>query len=574
MGRIISYDEKVQIAADDYLVVDSSIDGTRKIKASLLADADAIEELSESVSAQFPEINGVILPPKFAVGSRYVDNGLDKWATNTNRISFAQGTYINLKQGDVVTKDSAVYVFGGGYSTDNGVTFTTIPNGYGPYTAPSDGLYFFNLAKPTGEEWTAEEALNGWKYISFNRADSMMDTVNALASDTTLNNVKDAIGYEVGPIDPTEFYTMPNTGKGLNYLGQLVDESVSDTSDYIELNDMFYDVVRIVTNTTKYGLGSICYYKADKTFIKRVQPGTSYDFSIYNGETVVWLGIDKTVANAKYVRFTARNDYGFRYWIVYNGYKAGILDRYKTLPLYGKKIVNFGDSIFGNTRPPKDISTYLAELTGATVYNCGFGGCEMSTHAIADYTPFSMCSLADAVATGIWTSQETNAALSEMPSYFPETVALLKNIDFSNIDIVTIGYGTNDWNNGSPLDNGGKADMSYFADALRYSIETLLTAFPNLRIFVCTQTYRFFMDANNQFVDDCKTHTNSHGKTLTDFVNKTMEVAEEYNLPCINNYNIGMNKYSRSQYFSATDGTHPTYVGNRLIASHIAKTIY
>ena len=38
MGRIITYEEKAQIAADDYLVVDSPTDGTQKIKASLLVD--------------------------------------------------------------------------------------------------------------------------------------------------------------------------------------------------------------------------------------------------------------------------------------------------------------------------------------------------------------------------------------------------------------------------------------------------------------------------------------------------------------------------------------------------------
>ena len=45
MSRIIAYEEKAQIAADDYLVVDSSTDGTRKIKASLLADADEIDSI-------------------------------------------------------------------------------------------------------------------------------------------------------------------------------------------------------------------------------------------------------------------------------------------------------------------------------------------------------------------------------------------------------------------------------------------------------------------------------------------------------------------------------------------------
>ena len=521
---------------------------------------------------QFPEINGVILPPKFAIGSRYVDNGEDKWTANNNRLSFAKGTFITLKQGDVVTKDSSIYTFSGGYSTDNGSTFTVVSNTFGPYIAPADGLYFFNISKPDNGTFSDEDIPNGWKYIHFTRSGSMKDTVDSLVSDNTVEEIKDAIDFEIAPITPTSYYQMI-ADTGLNSTGQETADTNQEASDFIDLDDL-YDICRVVQNTTKYGLGSICYYTATKSFIRRDQPGTNYDFSIYNGETVAWLSIDKTVTNAKYVRFCGNDNYGFKYWVVYNGAKAAVLDAYSKLPFYGKKIVNFGDSIFGNTRPPKDVSSYIANLTGATVYNCGFGGCEMSAHANSNYDPFSMYRLADAVATNVWTSQETAAAVSGMPSYFADTVTLLKSIDFSKIDIITIGYGTNDWNNGSPLDNGGDSDMSYFADALRYSIETLLTAFPNLRIFICTQTYRFFMNASYEFVDDSNTHENSHNVKLTDFVAKTKEVAESYQLPVIDNYMIGMNRYNRSVYFPATDGTHPNPTGNKLIAGNMAHNIF
>ncbi|MBO7663003.1 MAG: hypothetical protein J6U01_06495, partial [Clostridia bacterium] len=59
-----------------------------------------------------------------------------------------------------------------------------------------------------------------------------------------------------------------------------------------------------------------------------------------------------------------------------------------------------------------------------------------------------------------------------------------------------------------------------------------------------------------------------------DFVDKTIEVGEEYHLPVINNYEIGMNKYNRSYYFYSTDGTHPKPEGNELIADNIANKIY
>lgn len=247
--------------------------------------------------------------------------------------------------------------------------------------------------------------------------------------------------------------------------------------------------------------------------------------------------------------------------------------------LKGKKIVNFGDSIFGNKRPPYDISTYIANETGATVYNCGFGGCRMATH---DYSrrdtwgQFSMFELADAIADDDWTGQDAAIAdttWSERPAYFAETLALLKSIDFSEVDIVTIAYGTNDFTAAVTLDNANdNKDTSTFAGALRYSIETLLTAYPNLRIVCCGQTYRWW-DSSGEFVDDSNDHEVG-GQLLTQFVAKTEEVAKEYNLQFLNNYYIGIGKFTRSTFFTLPDTTHPNNVGTKLIATHMIKELY
>lgn len=241
---------------------------------------------------------------------------------------------------------------------------------------------------------------------------------------------------------------------------------------------------------------------------------------------------------------------------------------------HGKTIVNFGDSIFGNRRPPDDISTHLAKLTGATVHNCGFGGCRMSQHHNSNYDPFSMCRLADAIVSKDWTLQDT-ASTSDVPYYFENVLAILKELDFSKVDIITIAYGTNDFASDVNLDNTDNPhDTTTFAGALRYSVEKLLGAYPHLKIFVCSQTYRFWMDENNVFTEDSDTHQNGDGKKLTDFVGKTEEMTKELHLPYINNYDIGMNKYNRGYYFSETDGTHPLTVGCHLIAEHIAKELF
>lgn len=245
-------------------------------------------------------------------------------------------------------------------------------------------------------------------------------------------------------------------------------------------------------------------------------------------------------------------------------------------PLKNKVIVNFGDSIFGNARPPEDISTRLAELTGALVHNCGFGGCRMSYHPYASYDAFSMCRLADAITTGDFTLQ--TAALSdttnEVPSYFAVTLALLKSIDFNEVDIITIAYGTNDFN-GQPLDDDNdKYNQRSFAGALRYSIEKIIETFPHIRIFVCSQYYRYWKDDNGNFSEDTDTSINVANNTTLEFVEKTKEVANEYKLPYIDNYHsLGINKFNRN-YYLQTDGVHHEKTGRVLIAEHLAKALY
>ena len=256
--------------------------------------------------------------------------------------------------------------------------------------------------------------------------------------------------------------------------------------------------------------------------------------------------------------------------------------------LHGKIIVNFGDSIFGLRRPPDDISTKLAALTGATVHNCGFGGCTMAWHgsgtsanpSFTSYDPFSMYRLADEIVKADddatkWELQDAAIASdTSLPSYYPEALQILKDLDFSAVDIITIAYGTNDLTRDNTLDNeSDRYKTTTFAGALRYSIEKLLTAYPHLKIFLCSQTFRFWVK-NGEVTNTVDNFVTTKGNKLTDFIAKTEEVAKEYNLPYINNYDVGMNLYNRGYYFSATDGTHPLTVGLHLIAANMAKELF
>lgn len=247
------------------------------------------------------------------------------------------------------------------------------------------------------------------------------------------------------------------------------------------------------------------------------------------------------------------------------------------LPLVGKTIVNFGDSIFGNKRDPFSVSYALENLTGATVYNCGFGGTDMAARSSATWDAFSMYRLAYAIANNDFSLQDTaiEDTTAGLLSYFPSTLSLLKSIDFNDVDIITIAFGTNDFTGNIVLDNESDPDdTTKFCGALRYSLDQIMAAFPHIKIFVCGQTYRFWMDSSNVFIDDSDTHENGNDDKLTDFVAATKSVSDEYHVPFIDNYNIGINKINRSYYFPTNDGTHQNYLGAELIAEHIKHKLY
>ncbi len=243
--------------------------------------------------------------------------------------------------------------------------------------------------------------------------------------------------------------------------------------------------------------------------------------------------------------------------------------------LMGKTIVNFGDSIFGNARPPIDVSTFLAENTGATVYNCAFGGCRMGVHT-GHWDAFSMYRLAEAIASNDYTLQDDALNYEDRTSYAEEPLAVMKSIDFSALDILTIAYGANDFTGNNPIDNTDNLmDTSTVCGALRYTIETLLTAYPNLRVFVLLPTYRFWIDSANAYTDDVFSHVNDLGKTLVDYNAAIADTAKAYNIPVIDNFaELGINKVNRYQYFPETDGAHHNETGRKLLAKHLAHKLW
>lgn len=240
-------------------------------------------------------------------------------------------------------------------------------------------------------------------------------------------------------------------------------------------------------------------------------------------------------------------------------------------PLAGKMCVCFGDSITGNYVAPFDYPSVLASKTGMTVINGGVGGCRMAQHPSGGYTAFSMYSLADSIASGDWSVQD--AAIDSVSSpNTAEHLAALKEVDWSALDFITILYGTNDFMGGVAIgeDDSGM-NTSQFKGALRYSIETILNAYPKIRMVLLTPIYRFWTE-DGAVTDSDSRERESDGVKLTDFVDAVISVGKEYKLPVFNLYNsLGINKINRTTFLK--DGVHPSEAGLERIGESIAARL-
>ena len=242
------------------------------------------------------------------------------------------------------------------------------------------------------------------------------------------------------------------------------------------------------------------------------------------------------------------------------------------LKLNGKTMINFGDSIFGRGQGASGISGRLAYKTGATVYNCGLSGTAMAIRqSLPYYNPFAMCNLADAIASGNFSTQEAALSESDIPAQAPQVTALLENLDFSTIDYVTIALGTNDWGGtGAVIDNTeNKYDTTAVCGALRHSIETILNAYPKAIIIILSTIYRAKI-TEGAYTDQ---GANGRGYTLQDLNTALRGVADEYHLKFIDNFNVGFNKWTCPQYYASNDGTHPDIAGFEVLAENISAHI-
>ena len=243
------------------------------------------------------------------------------------------------------------------------------------------------------------------------------------------------------------------------------------------------------------------------------------------------------------------------------------------LGLAGKTVVNFGDSIFGNVRGVSSVSQAIADNSGAEVINVGFGGSFASQRPDADWNEMTFYKLSDCISSGDYSSLNREPVRS-LRDYFSEHIDKLMSINWNNVDIITLAYGTNDFTGYKTLDNtSDKFDVDTYGGALRYGLRNIMTAYPHLKVLIITPIYRYYLDKEGNFIEDSDTRVESGG-SFRGFVEKAMEIAQEFKVPYLNAHDkLGINRYNKDIYFNAPDTTHPNPTGNKKYGELIARKL-
>lgn len=231
----------------------------------------------------------------------------------------------------------------------------------------------------------------------------------------------------------------------------------------------------------------------------------------------------------------------------YNGVYESYAD------LRDKKVFFLGDSVFGNFRDETAISTFFADMTGASVYNTSLGG--VSAVSVADD------STEIGTAFAFLTKDADKDAFDRIfPSYEPHDTFIRAEADLSGTDgedcIFIVEYGLNDYL--------GAQRVEDYSAAMEHIILTLKSKYPSGQVLVLAPGYISKYSLGDYIFDE-------GGSMLREYRDETVAVSEKTGTPCINLMDIPGFSQENCDDFILPDGIHYNEKGRYMIAQHLAR---
>ncbi len=237
-------------------------------------------------------------------------------------------------------------------------------------------------------------------------------------------------------------------------------------------------------------------------------------------------------------------------------------------------VVIMGDSIMGQSRGETSVAEQLENMLGVPVYNGAFGGtCLAMQEDIKDnYTSdlMNMVGLSKAIVADDFGVQQTARSRRDITDYYAAVVDELECVDFSQVEVLVLAFGVNDYHAGVPLDNAANPMDEYtYGGALRSVVTTIRQRYPDMRIVLATPTYAWYR-SNGLTCEEYMTGD----AFLEDYVEKEIAIARELGVEVIDLYHdVYPHEVWEDWEIYTEDGLHPNESGRALLATLLAEKL-
>lgn len=261
-------------------------------------------------------------------------------------------------------------------------------------------------------------------------------------------------------------------------------------------------------------------------------------------------------------------------------------DIYRLNFIKGKNILCFGDSNTDRKSENSTDGTYgktypqlMADYADCTTINVGIGGTRFAkrmtygSEAVSSsseaYARLDFISLVEALISQDFTEQDKAVAYLNL---YSGQISRLKTVDLTDIDIVTIYYGNNDWQAGQTIGELDSTVVTETYGAINQALQALLAVNPKLKIYFITPfpSYKSNPDTGQYY---WSSDYQINGITLEGIAEKIQTIAAYYGAPVIDFYHtLGINPYTIEYYCRTKYEQHAT-MAYGMMARKIIKFI-
>lgn len=243
-------------------------------------------------------------------------------------------------------------------------------------------------------------------------------------------------------------------------------------------------------------------------------------------------------------------------------------------------IVTLGNAPLSDDRDSDSgLAQIIADMTGATVYNCSVEGSYLSAKSnvlSSSLTPmdafnFYWLTTSFCQRNNRYVYQDIFQKLGEdMPAYGDTSYETLQSIDFEKVDIIALMYDAADYLAGHSADGAiDSTDILPFADNMASGIRLIRETYPHIRVIVMSPAYAYAIDESGSPTDSSEYRYAQD--TLADFVSAQYDAALACNVTFLDHYHGTVTAENADQYLS--DYIHLNEQGRRLIAERFVSVL-